>query len=80
MIVADFRFKKAGAKSMLITLGKVDDNATQILMTFFYKNLCAGMNKHEALNNAQNSLRKYNNQIYSDPKYWAKFILVDALE
>ena len=73
-------FKKAGAKSMLITLGKVDDNATQILMTFFYKNLCAGMNKHEALNNAQNSLRKYNNQIYSDPKYWAKFILVDALE
>lgn len=73
-------FKKAGAKSMLITLGKVDDNATQILMTFFYKNLCAGMNKHEALNNAQNSLRKYNNQIYSDPRYWAKFILVDALE
>lgn len=73
-------FKKAGAKSMLITLGKVDDKATQILMTFFYKNLCAGMNKHEALNNAQNSLRKYNNQIYSDPKYWAKFILVDALE
>ena len=73
-------FKKAGAKSLLIALGKVDDDATKVLMTFFYNNLCSGMNKHEALNKAQNSLREYNNKEYADTKYWAKFILVDALE
>lgn len=52
-------FKKAGAKSLLMSLWKVDDNATQILMTHFYANLIAGMDKHSALCEAQRMVREY---------------------
>ena len=46
-------FKKAGANTLLMSLWKVDDNATQLLMTQFYKNLLAGKSKFESLREAQ---------------------------
>ena len=52
-------FKKAGAKSLLMSLWKVDDRATQLLMTRFYTNLLAGMGKHKALIEAQRFVREY---------------------
>ena len=70
-------FKLAGANSLLMSLWKVDDIATQYLMTEFYKNYLSGKTKHESLRLAQNSLR--NNSEYTDPEYWAAFILLDAL-
>ena len=51
-------FKKAGANTLLMSLWKVDDTATQLLMTQFYKNLLAGMGKYEALAAAQKYLRE----------------------
>ena len=51
-------FKKAGANTLLISLWKVDDTATQLLMTQFYKNLLSGMGKYEALAAAQKYLRE----------------------
>ena len=51
-------FKKAGAGALLMSLWKVDDTATQLLMTQFYKNLLAGMGKYEALAAAQKYLRE----------------------
>ena len=77
-------FKKAGAKSILMSLWEVDDKATQILMTQFYKNLVAGMSKRQSLQSAQKYLRMYKNekgeQCYNEPKYWAAFILLDGIE
>lgn len=52
-------FKKAGAKSLLLSLWKVDDTATQILMNRFYANLMSGMNKKDALTAAQQFLKNY---------------------
>jgi len=49
--------KKAGAKSLLMTLWKVDDVATRQLMSFFYGYLLQGMDAHEALRQAQHDLR-----------------------
>ena len=78
-------FKKAGANSMLMSLWKVDDKATQMLMTKFYEEFLGGKSKHEALRSAQKYLREYqpkeskNDRPYADPKYWAAFILLDAL-
>ena len=72
-------FKKAGAQSLLMSLWKVDDTATQILMTEFYKGLTLGQSKREALLNAQKYLRQYQNGKYDKPEYWAAFILLDGI-
>ena len=72
-------FKKAGARTMLMSLDKVDDEATKILMVEFYKNLMAGNSKYQSLKKAQQHLRKVENGKYDKPKFWASFILLDGL-
>ena len=73
-------FKLAGANSLVMSLWKVNDEATRILMTEMYKNLYSGQTKREALANAQLALRSYNNGIYDRPEFWAAFVLLDALD
>ncbi len=64
-------FKKAGANTLLMSLWKVDDNATQLLMTQFYKNLLAGKSKFESLREAQKYIRDYEVEIETTPdKRW----------
>lgn len=70
-------FKIAGVKSILMSLWEVDDEATQILMTNFYKNYLGGMSKQQALREAQKTVRETPG--FSAPEYWAAFILLDAL-
>lgn len=102
-------FKKAGANTLLMTLWKVDDKATQLFMSYFYKNLVTGKSKQKALSEAQRDLRDYeiekeitedqsrrplsaharsqeNKKVkikikpYKKPRYWAGFILLDAIK
>lgn len=107
-------FKKAGAKTLLMSLWKVDDQATQLLMTRFYANLVGGRSKAEALREAQQYVREYTVEQkvtppdgrrplsaqarqqaqqqqagvaetqrvrpYHSPRFWAAFILLDALD
>lgn len=70
-------FKLAGVNSLIMSLWKVDDGATQILMTSFYQNYLNGMSKREALLSAQNKVR--NTPGFEDPYNWAAFILLDGL-
>ena len=70
-------FKVAGANTLLMSLGKVDDEATRILMVEFYRNLMDGKTKLQSLRNAQKYLRNVENGKYDDPKYWASFIMLD---
>lgn len=72
-------FKKAGAKTMLMSLDKVDDEATKILMVEFYKNLMNGKSKHQSLKDAQQYLRQVDNGKFNKPEYWASFIMLDGL-
>jgi tetratricopeptide (TPR) repeat protein len=72
-------FKKAGANTILMSLGKVDDEATRILMVEFYRNLMNGKTKLQSLKEAQQYLRKVDNGKYDAPKYWASFIMLDGL-
>ena len=68
-------FKQAGVKSIVMTLSKVDDNATIKLMSIFYDNLFAGLNKREAFNKAIEAMKK--DPEYSDPYYWAPFVFLN---
>lgn len=70
-------FKLAGANTLLMSLWKVDDGATCLLMTEFYRHYLSGKSKRESLHLAQQTLR--NSDEYSDPSYWAAFILLDAI-
>ena len=74
-------FKKAGVKSILMSLWKVSDITTEMLMTEFYKNICEGKSKHESLYMAQKKVREFKdsegNNLFEDPYYWAGFILLD---
>lgn len=71
-------FKKAGAKSILMSLCKVDDKATNKLMTEFYSDwISKNMSKYDALEAAKRTVR--NTKGCEDSKYWAAFILLDGL-
>lgn len=69
-------FKKAGCKSIIMSLWNVDDNATQLIMTSFYKEYLLGRSKSQAFEKAKRELR--NNRLYQDERYWAAFILLDS--
>ncbi len=70
-------FKNAGVHSLLMSLKKVYDTSTAELMIRFYGNLMNGQTKREALINAQKEVRQMEG--FDQPKYWAYFILLDAI-
>ena len=72
-------FKRSGVKSVLMSLWKVDDEATKILMVEFYRNLMNGKTKLQSLKDAQKYLRQIENGKYDKPEHWASFILLDGL-
>ena len=66
-------FKQAGAGSILMSLWKVDDNATATFMEYFYKFLFETNDRHKALKMAQDEVKKQ----YPDPYYWAAWVMLD---
>lgn len=72
-------FKKAGANTILMSVDKVDDEATRILMVEFYRNLMNRETKLQSLKNALGYLRQVDNGKYNKPEYWASFIMLDGL-
>lgn len=72
-------FKKAGANALMMSLWKVDDEATSRLMEAFYDGwLREGLSKSEALIKAKEAVKS--DKRWESPKYWAAFILLDALD
>ena len=61
----------AGASNLLMSLWKVDDEATAQLMGDFYKNWNAKVSQ-SAFRNAQLELRRK----FPDPYYWGAFIML----
>lgn len=76
-------FNYAGIPSSVMSLWKVDDEATATIMTFFYDHLSKGETKDEALKNAKlDYLKVTEDPLLRHPYYWAGFVLsgnTDAL-
>lgn len=73
-------FKMSGVNTILYSLWNVDDEATSYLMVEFYKNLMNGNNKQEALRIARECVRLQKEKGWDNPRYWASFVLIDAIE
>jgi CHAT domain-containing protein len=66
----------AGARNMLMSLWKVDDEATARLMEAFYRNLWVKkLSRAEALMRAQETVRDDLSGNYRKPVYWAAWVL-----
>lgn len=67
-------FKNAGAKSIIMSLWKVDDEATYLMMSCFYKNRFElGMSKYDAFTAALRQIRTK----FPESSHWKSFILLD---
>lgn len=65
-------FLVAGAEAMIMSLWKVDDAATQLLMTNFYSNWIKLKDKQKAFKQAQLQLMTK----YKEPYYWGAFVMM----
>lgn len=65
-------FKIAGAKSIMVSLWKVPDSQTALLMEAFYSFLSSGKSPEESLKFAQLKIREK----FPEPFYWAGFVLI----
>lgn len=69
-------FHYAGAKSTVMSLWKVPDNTTAIIMKLFYENLKTGVDKATALQLAKKMyLEQTDDQNFKHPYYWAGFVI-----
>ncbi len=66
-------FKSAGVNTLVVTLWKVDDAATELMMTEFYKNLTKGQSRRTAFDSARAAVRSK----FPEPYYWAPFVMID---
>ena len=67
-------FIGAGARSVLVSLWAIDDEATLEFMKSFYHNFVKGRSASESLNHAMKCLRE--SEKFRDVKYWAPFTLI----
>ncbi|XP_068726272.1 tetratricopeptide repeat protein 28-like [Montipora capricornis] len=67
-------FLCAGARSVLVSLWAIDDEATLLFMKSFYQHLADRKSASLALHHAMKSLRE--TKEYSAIKYWAPFVLI----
>ena len=67
-------FMGAGARSVVVSLWAINDEATLEFMKCFYQHLAEGKPASESLNLAMKSLRESDK--FCDIKHWAPFLLI----
>ena len=67
-------FLASGARSVLVSMWAVDDDATMQLMKWFYESLVCGKSASKSLHEAMKLMRE--NPKYSEVRQWAPFMLV----
>ena len=67
-------FLAAGARSVLVTLWAIDDEATMVFMKSFYQHLKEGKSTSAAIHESMKSFRE--SEKFSEMRYWAPFQLI----
>ena len=67
-------FLGAGARSVLVALWSIDDEATMEFMRSFYQHLKDGNSASVSLNRAMKCLRE--SEDFNAPRFWAPFVLI----
>ena len=67
-------FLAADARSVLVTLWAIDDEATMVFMKSFYQHLKKGKTTSAAVQQSMKSLRE--SAEHSEIRYWAPFQLI----
>ena len=67
-------FMGAGARSVLVSLWAINDEATLEFMKSFYQHLAEGKSASEALKQAMKCMRESDK--FSEVKHWAPFVLI----
>lgn len=67
-------FLGAGARSVLVSLWAIDDEATMEFMKNFYQALVSGRHASDSLNQAIKCMRESDK--FNHEKYWAPFVLI----
>ena len=65
-------FIVAGADNLIMSLWKVNDATTQMLMSNFYRNWFSGSSRLDAFNAAIAEVRKN----FKEPYYWGAFVML----
>lgn len=69
-------FFYAGARNLTVSFWDVNDSATSALMKAYYANLKRGLPKSESLRQAKLTILHGKNSTWSQPYFWAPFVLV----
>ena len=67
-------FLGAGARSVLVSLWAIDDEATFQFMKHLYEELVKGRRVSEALHEAMKRMKE--SEKFGEVKYWAPFVLI----
>ena len=67
-------FFYAGARNVAVSLWNVNDSATAMLMTNFYRNLKRGLPKGEAMRQAKLAMLRCSQPSWQHPYFWAAFV------
>ncbi|MEM9885382.1 MAG: CHAT domain-containing tetratricopeptide repeat protein [Bacteroidota bacterium] len=69
-------FTLAGAKSVIASLWKIDDEQTRYIVENTYKNLKQQMPRNQALNGAKLDYIQSSSHVKSHPYYWSALLLI----
>lgn len=70
-------FKLGGVETIIMSLWKINDEATKIFMCNLYERLNEGLSIYDAFYNARLDLRESQNGKWDKPEYYNAFILLD---
>ncbi|HNJ73284.1 MAG TPA: CHAT domain-containing protein, partial [bacterium] len=73
-------FTYSGCPSVVMSLWSIDDKATSVIITDFYKKLAQGKTKDVALRDAKLNMIQSGDPVLSNPYYWSGLVVIGSTE